>query len=158
MEAEIFVVFDLDGTLADVTHRRHLLEQGDHKAFYAACVDDKPIENVIEILLALRESGDRIEIWTGRSDAVKLETLEWLSKCGVPPSILVRMRPAGERIDDFKLKRRWLRDLAPDDRPMVVFEDRKRCVEMYRGEGITCFQVAPDWDEAVEASQKAAAA
>jgi hypothetical protein len=36
----MFVVFDLDGTLASIEHRRHHLDRKDWKAFFAACVDD----------------------------------------------------------------------------------------------------------------------
>jgi hypothetical protein len=48
-----FYVFDLDGTLADCTHRRHLADAGDWDGFFAACVDDVPIAPVIELLLRL---------------------------------------------------------------------------------------------------------
>lgn len=44
-------IFDLDGTLADLTHRLHFLENKTDKRrwdkFHAACSKDKPKYNVI---------------------------------------------------------------------------------------------------------------
>jgi phosphoglycolate phosphatase-like HAD superfamily hydrolase len=38
------VIFDLDGTLCDISHRLHFIENGnkDWDGFYAACPDDVP--------------------------------------------------------------------------------------------------------------------
>ena len=59
-------------------------------------------------------------------------------------AIHVRMREHRDYTADDELKRGWLiksRDAgrAPD----LVFDDRQRVVDMWRAEGIPCFQVAP---------------
>ena len=52
----MFIVFDLDGTLADDAHRQHHItgDVRDWDAYFAACGDDAPIiEPVMELLLTL---------------------------------------------------------------------------------------------------------
>ena len=137
-----FYVFDLDGTLADCDHRLHHITGAakDWRAFFAACGDDKPLEHTLDLLSHLMEGGHLVEIWTGRSDEAREQTLAWLAAQGItaPPSI--RMRSAGDRRPDDVVKREFLADCAV--RPDIIFEDRERVVEMWRREGIPCFQVA----------------
>lgn len=147
----MFVVFDLDGTLACCEHRQYHIRDFDldcghsgsidWEAFYRACADDKPLGAAINVMRALKSAGARIEIWTGRSDLVKAETISWLVRHGVGVPFM-KMRAHGDHQPDVTLKRGWLRELAPD-RPDLVFEDRARVVAMWREEGIPCFQVAP---------------
>ena len=139
----MFVVFDLDGTLANTDHRKHLVsrENGNKpnwRAFYAACDLDPPHWHTINTLWALFQDGHRIEIWTGRSDEVRDKTEAWLAKhkLGAVP---VRMRAEGDYTPDDVLKRSWLADGRPD----LIFDDRTKVVDMWRAEGIPCFQVAP---------------
>lgn len=154
-------IFDLDGTLALIEHRRHFVDGTDGKkdwrAFFAACVDDVPNTPVIRTLQALRRSGAEVWIWSGRSDEVKAETVEWLQRhgCfGFPTDVLwawpfgaperFRMRKAGDHQDDVTLKRGWLSEIEPPEwnRLTAVFDDRDRVVQMWRDAGVPCFQVA----------------
>ena len=77
------VVFDLDGTLALIEHRRHFVN-GDRKSwqrFFAACVDDEPNAPVIQLARMLAERRDLTLIcFSGRSDEVRAETLAWLDQ------------------------------------------------------------------------------
>lgn len=142
----MFVVFDLDGTLALTAHRQHYLERRpkDYDAFYAACGNDELCLPVFRSLWAHLGAGHRVEIWSGRSDQVRLETIMWFRRSGVPPELLTRMRRAGDYRPDVDVKREWLNEArrkggAPD----VVYDDRDCVVAMWREEGIPCFQVAP---------------
>ena len=48
-----------------------------------------------------------------------------------------------DHCNDDELKLRWLKyAMEARQAPDLVFEDRRRVVEMYRSQGITCFQVA----------------
>lgn len=149
-------IFDLDGTLALIEHRRHLVE-GKHKdwpAFYRACVDDSPNWPVILTLQGLRKAGAEIWIWSGRSDEVWDQTVAWLHKHDCLRSSLLRffhapesfrMRPAGDYTPDVELKRKWLSEIEPPEyaRLAAVFDDRDSVVQMWREAGLSCFQVAP---------------
>lgn len=136
------VIFDLDGTLADVQHRRHYVEGGkkNFNSFYRACVNDKPNLPVICVAQALHTTGYSIWIFSGRSDLVKSETENWLSSHDVPYSKLL-MRKDGDYTPDDVLKWSWM---EPDwkDRILCIYDDRKKVVDMWRSKGIPCFQVA----------------
>jgi hypothetical protein len=150
----MFVVFDLDGTLADCEHRIHHIRmpqsvgadypKQDWRAFYAACKDDSPIWPLMATMEALIRAGHRIEIWTGRSDECRADTEMWLDQYMDRPARdrpFVRMRAAGDHTADHKLKLSWLREA--DWKPDLIFEDRASVVAMWRAEGIICAQVAP---------------
>ena len=136
------VIFDLDGTLALISHRRHFVENGnrDWDGFFGACDKDEPNWPVIDVYHAMRDAGHHVLIWSGRSDAVRDKTESWLEKhLGHVPRL--RMRKAGDYTPDHTLKERWLDELGTP--PAMVFDDRTRVVNMWRDRGVTCFQVAP---------------
>lgn len=141
-----FYVFDLDGTLANCEHRKHLIDGTDDgwRAFFAACLNDKPIQHVIDLLKTLAAAGHRIEIWSGRSDEVIIETKLWLVRHDIDPTLLTKMRPADEQCQDDYLKLQFLRQSVYEGGvPDMVFDDRDQVVAMWRREGIPCAQVAP---------------
>lgn len=146
-------IFDLDGTLADATHRLHFITAGkkDWDSFFLAAEHDAPIQSTISTLKALRSGGAEIWIWTGRSAVVERSTEIWLAKHGIvqwgcfrAPEALM-MRPEGDHRPDTDLKFGWLADLEPPERKRLtaVFEDRSSVVQMWRDAGVTCYQVAP---------------
>lgn len=144
----MFVAFDLDGTLALIDHRLHHIRDGrrNYDAFFAACVDDVLNERVAAALHAHQLAGHKVEIWSARSAAVETETRAWLTANGVNSNLLTHMRAVGDMTEDAKLKRSWMLALHPDERPDVVYDDRQRVVDMWREEGIACFQVTANWE------------
>lgn len=146
-------IFDLDGTLALIDHRRHLVEgeTKDWRAFFAACVLDAPNWPVISSMQALLRSGAEVWIWSGRSAEVMNETLQWLQTVvfgpdGLDPDeVQLTMRREGDFTPDEELKAGWLDDLSQYDRRrlVAVFDDRDKVVAMWRSRGVACFQVAP---------------
>lgn len=143
------VIFDLDGTLALIDHRRHLVEgkEKDWKAFYAACVDDEPNHPVIAAFQSHRAAGHHCMVVSGRSDEVRAETEAWLFEHvyqGEGIAFAPIMRSEGDFTPDDQLKRSWLNDgTIPRDRVLCAYDDRDKVVAMWRTEGIPCFQVAP---------------
>ena len=138
-----FYVFDLDGTLADCSHRLHYLDKKDWRGFFAACPHDEPINHMIELFVTLCRGGHRVEIWSGRSDEVRAETEAWLLEHDIGGSltgpITVLMRNAGDHRPDDEVKREFLRGGGIPD---LIFDDRKRVVDMWRAEGIPCAHIA----------------
>jgi len=154
------IVFDLDGTLSDPTHRLHYIkgERKDWDSFFRESYKDEPIHVTLHILQDLHAQGHSISIWSGRSkgdlNEVRNGTLGWLEKqniavrgefqrnCFITIDALL-MREHGDHRPDVQLKLEWLaasRTLGclPD----LVFEDRGRMVVAWREAGIPCFQVA----------------
>lgn len=140
------MVFDLDGTLALCGHRQHFLERAprDWDSWHAACVNDELCLPVFRTLTAHLQAGHRVEIWTGRSNHVRIETEDWFDRHGIEVGLLTLMRPVGDHRPDIDLKREWLSAARKNGGPPdLVYEDRARVVAMWREEGVACFQVAP---------------
>lgn len=139
------IIFDLDGTLADCRHRRHLVEgkNKDWDKFYQECVNDVPFYHMQPIVVGLWHQEFKIHIWSGRSDVVLYETKGWLLRKGFPYNIL-KMRKEGDYTPDETLKQKWLQDfiLEAGEKPLMVFDDRQKVVDMWRRNGIPCLQVA----------------
>lgn len=140
-------VFDIDGTLADCSHRLHLIQQTpkDWRAFFARCGNDAPIAHMLKIAETLSCDTDVIFV-SGRSDECRTQTLEWLTR-HMPGLSLTRddlyMRRGGDHRDDDIVKMELLAHLRADAwEPIMVFEDRKRVVDAWRAAGIPCAQVA----------------
>jgi hypothetical protein len=139
-------IFDIDGTIADCSHRLHFIQSQpkDWKAFFAACVDDKPIVEVIELIRILNICGFKIMLVTGRSDECRDKTSDWLYSNDVPYSRMY-MRKAGDHRPDNEVKGELLDKLIHDWRSFSirgVFEDRNQVIEMYRKRGLRVYQVA----------------
>jgi len=146
-------IFDLDGTIALIEHRRHIVEdpsKDDSKwrRFYAACDKDQPNEAVIRVMESLRLFAD-VWIFSGRSSEVRDKTVAWLTEHTLfmkhELEDTLTMRDEGDYTADDVLKRKWLDGLLVDDRRRLVaaFDDRDRVVKMWRDAGVPCFQVAP---------------
>ena len=146
------VIFDLDGTLADITSRRELSIKDNGKMDWDTFFNPKMISlddpniPVIKMAQMLKEQGFFILILSGRSKATKGRTIDWLDKHNVPFDVL-KMRPTGKDwhfMKDSLLKSIWLKELFdnPTEEIFAVFDDRNQVVDMWRDNGLTVFQVA----------------
>ena len=141
------IIVDLDGTLANIEHRLHLIRgpKKDWNAFFLACSEDSPVSSVIDLVSALIKgagTGCETFIFSGRSEAVQEETLEWLSKHIHWPYSLT-MRPKRDFRPDEVLKAEFAdRHNLNAKNVLCVIDDRRRVVEMWRAKGFLCLQVA----------------
>lgn len=143
-------IFDIDGTIADATHRLHFIQ--DHvprkwDEFFAETINDAPKYEILTVMQALEAVGHTIWLWSARPERTRDATIDWLKRHDVFMNRLavdLRMRPDDDRRHDDILKEEWLHSLSEVDRAHLagVFEDRARVAEMYRRNGVTCFQVA----------------
>lgn len=137
-------LFDIDGTLADCSHRlRHIQkEPKDWRAFFAECQGDKPISHIVRLAITLSDADQSIVYVSGRSSECEAETMTWLIETGLPEAPLY-MRKEGDHRDDDVVKSELLdRVLADGWKPIMAFDDRSRVVKMWRSRGIPCAQVA----------------
>ena len=141
------VIFDLDGTLADIEKRRNLSTKDNGKMDWDKFFDPKNIKldepNLPVVLLAkmMWDKGFRIAIFSGRLNVTQTATERWLEEHEIKWDIL-RMRPKHMKfVDDAELKREWLHELGKDSVFLVV-DDRKKVVDMWRKEGMDVWQVA----------------
>ena len=98
------VMSDIDGVLARVEHREHLMLSSKWIEYNEACVDDKPNTEAIALLMGYYERGYHIVLISGRSETVSTETQEWLLENGVPYHALM-LRPLSNKRDnaDYKM-------------------------------------------------------
>ena len=153
------IIADLDGTLADLTHRLHHVKKikeqqhvkgtkRDWGAFHAECVNDKPITDVIEIVLGLITAPDvdrELYVLSGRNAIVRKETTQWLEEhvSGVEDwDTRLLMRKGHDFRPDTEVKLDMVQDLGitPDD-VLCIFDDRQSVVDMWRANGYRCLQV-----------------
>jgi phosphoglycolate phosphatase-like HAD superfamily hydrolase len=133
--------FDIDGTLSDPSHRLHHIQKKpkDWRAFFAACDGDAPIPHMIDLAQMLPAP---VVCLSGRSDECRQLTVEWLTKHGVLIHGLF-MRKAGDYRDDSVVKVELLAEAREAGfEPIMIFEDRKRVVDVWRKLGIPCAQIA----------------
>jgi hypothetical protein len=150
------VIFDLDGTLANTDARMRLAtanktREADYdKIDWSVLHDpeniklDLPNVPVVAMCTLLYDSGASIYIFSGRSDRTKLATKLWLEQHDIKYHKLV-MRPSSKKemyISDQVLKKNMLDDHCADlSQVLGVFDDRQKVVDMWRENGLTCFQV-----------------
>lgn len=125
---------DVDGTLADNTARDpfawHLVGQ------------DSLIEPVARMVRALATDA-RIVVMSGRDEVCSDATRVWLAEHQIPMDALF-MRKAGDMRKDAVVKAELFHQhVAPRWNVLGVIDDRRQVVEMWRGMGLMCAQVAP---------------
>jgi hypothetical protein len=147
------IIFDLDGTLANVDKRRDLAMKSGKMDwdvwFNPENIQlDEPNEPVVKTAQLFAETGFTIAIFSGRLDTTEKSTRSWLARHRIPFHFL-NMRPVNKKfVPDDVLKKSWLlkheqaREFGKDSVFMVV-DDRQKVVDMWRGLGLTVFQVAP---------------
>lgn len=146
------VIFDIDGTIADSSHRLRFLEEvpKDWDAFFNPknLEMDRTLTFGIRALNLHREANDRIMFSTGRPERTRMATYMWL-RSALGLSIrdhydpIIAMRADGDRRPSYEVKRDNLHKmLALGIKPEVAYEDRADDAAMYREEGLFVFQVA----------------
>lgn len=136
------IIFDIDGTLADCTHRLHHIEQSpkDWDAFFAECGNDSPILETTAVCQALHTCHFDIGFWTGRPERTRDATVAWL---GFFVGRWTQWRPLRMRGDnDHRPDTVVKMEYIDGDPPDLIFEDRQRVVDAYRERGIRVYQVA----------------
>ena len=140
-------IFDIDGTVADLTHRLHYILREDSAkdwdTFYTQCIDDRPIPDVVQILRRLDSTNAEIIFVTGRSEICYDQTRQWLDRfVGIKEYLLFMRAPTDHREDKDVKQELFDKHIKGKFIVLGAFEDRKQCVDMWRENNITCYQVA----------------
>jgi hypothetical protein len=150
------IICDIDGTIADLTHRLHYIGKNlpsgavagkkDWKAFHGSVGNDAFHHDMRTILWMLHDglSDDAMVVYvSGRMDSCRDGTESWLRRNDFPVGPLY-MRAEGDYRPDYEVKEEILdRDLklTPDD-VLCVLDDRDQVVQMWRRRGFRVLQVA----------------
>lgn len=151
------IICDIDGTIADISHRLHFIQDQpkDWDSFFAECIHDRPIIPVIEAVKRLSRGSD-LYFLTGRPESIRRETFLWLERVGFfLPSVRsplgncsdLIMRRTGDHRPDTRVKPElllsYLSSLGKDESSVdLILEDRSSMVKVWRDMGFLCFQVA----------------
>ncbi len=166
------VIFDLDGTLANIDARRLKAGSPSGKTPTPSKMDwdvffdpdniklDTPNDPVIKMAQLFKKDGFKIVIFSGRNDRSFDTTKQWLKKFDVPFDLLV-MRPDKFKSDSWPiadgnpatsdmrfmpddiLKKKMLDTFVDINDVFLVVDDRQKVVDMWRDLGLNTFQVAP---------------
>ena len=139
------IIFDVDGTIADVEHRRHLVsgDNKDWKNFRLATVDDTPVQWVCDIAKRFIAQGDDVAFFSARNESereiTELQIKKWIGDGHKG----VFLRPNGDYTPDEVFKSQ-LADKFEKFGGVIdlVFDDRNKVVDMWRARGTTVVQVA----------------
>lgn len=130
------VLVDIDGTLADLTHRLHFVEKTpkDWKGFFAEMAHDAPRLDVIKKVKKLSKLHN-IVLVSARPEAYRPETKAWLKKYKIPYETLI-MRPNGDSRPDNEIKQDMLNTYLKKDMIEMVIDDRPRVIRMWQENGL----------------------
>ncbi len=83
--ADEIVIFDIDGTLADVSERIHHVRNKpkNWNAFFQGMAQDKAIHSMVRLCNILYASGIQIILCSGRNEEHREQTVEWLAQQSV---------------------------------------------------------------------------
>lgn len=138
-ELERAYLVDLDGTVANISHRT---------SPYAAneCLNDAPINSVIDTIIALYKSGYKIVFMSGRTDEFYDLSKQWIDKYitinNFPIEYKLFMRKTNDtRSDDIIKKELFDNNIRNKYYVVGVFDDRPRVIRMWREIGLIVFQL-----------------
>jgi uncharacterized HAD superfamily protein len=136
-------VFDLDGTICDVRHRRQYVatKPRNWDAWNAGLVNDTPNVAVQKVFQALRNDQEvDLIIVSGRSDDYKEQTIKWLTDNEIFYDEIY-MRKYKDHRDDAVVKNEIADEIEKTHKILGVFDDRQRVVNMWIERGIWVFDV-----------------
>ena len=143
------IIVDIDGTLANVDHRRHYIEKKDWKNFFMHMTGDTVnewcrdlMDSVWEGMQCTSKPPFEVLLVTGRPGNFRHVTEAWLKANGIHYEQLFT-RAEGDYRKDTVVKLE-IYEKHIKDKYEIVFavDDRSSVVQMWREQGITCLQCA----------------
>ena len=137
------IVFDIDGTLANIEHRRSFVatKPKNWRAFTAGISNDTAHQDIVELTHLFWNAGHHIILCSGRGEESRDVTEKQMIDFTVPYHQLY-MRSAKDHRPDDIIKVELLQQIRKDwGNPKYWFDDRTRVVNAIRAEGVRVLQV-----------------
>lgn len=134
---------DVDGVIADGSHRQHHLQDGpkDWEAFFAECDGDAPLVNEIAMVNTI-DPAIHVVLLTARPHHLRDKTLTWLASVDLRWDALILRGKKDGRLRSPQFKQRSVRQLRKQGyNPLVAFDDDMRNVDMFRAEDVPCVYI-----------------
>lgn len=137
------VVVDIDGVVADVTHRLHLLDRRPRRweEFFNAAAADPDLPEGVALVTEL-PAGHALCWLTGRPERNRRITEQWLAHHGMPDRPLL-MRADQDHRPARQAKRDHLRRLRRTHRIALVVDDDPAVIAMLTEDGLP--HLLADW-------------
>ncbi len=142
------ILVDIDGTLANVQHRRPFLdkEEPDWQSFNESCIVDEPNEWCLDLIDGMFDAGFMVVLLSARTEQYRFATETWLEAHGVKYHNLL-MRTVGDfRSDEVVKEEIYNKEIKNQYSVSFVVDDRQKVVDMWRRIGVTCLQ-CDKWEE-----------
>lgn len=138
------IICDIDGTLADLTHRLHYVkgETKDWDSFFDQVWEDSFRRDVWDQVRADATKYDAEVVFvSGRSDRTREDTRDWLDRHIGYGDFKLIMRQSWDRRDDTVVKREMYDKYLSRMRVVRVYDDRPRVIRMWRDLGLDVVDV-----------------
>ena len=144
------IVIDIDGTLTDISHRKHFALKRDWYGFHGKLMNDPIREDVAWLIRSNWNNPEserpKIILCTGRPERYREKTNEWLAKNDMKKFIdVLLMRPKSDHKSDTEVKPKMLENYFGSrqktlDSVLFVIDDRVKVVKAWRDYGLQCWQ------------------
>lgn len=140
-------IFDVDGTLCDVSGIRHYLNNGNRNfnAFHSESVNCPPHQWVVEMAQETRNNDIAIIVVTARKSRWFNHTWWWLNENRVPYDELL-MRDDWDQRPDYEVKNDILTRIRARWNPLFAVDDNPNVIELWQQNGIPAI-VVPGWED-----------
>lgn len=133
------VVCDIDGTVADCSHRQHHVAKSpkDWKAFFAEMDKDTPRTDIHEAAKeAAKEAGAQLVFVSARPEDHREVTEQWLREHGMTSYSHLLMRRKGDKRPDTDVKGDIYQRYLKQYDIVRVFDDRPAVIRMWQEHGL----------------------
>lgn len=139
------IICDLDGTLADIDHRIHFVqeEKKDWRSFSKAQDKDLLHKWCSELIFAMKKQDYYIILLSGRGEKYRYLTEDWLKRHNIIYDQLFLRARKDYRNDDIIKKEIYENHIKEEYDILFVLDDRLAVVKMWREIGLICLQC--DW-------------
>jgi FMN phosphatase YigB (HAD superfamily) len=146
-------IFDVDGTLVDVSSIRYYVNERDPKfsgkklweRFHGSALNCPPIPQAVYEYLRAREEGLRILVVTARMNVWALPTLLWLKENGIEHDELYMRRNLDFR-KDYVVKRELYEEILADGyEPVRAIDDNPNVIRLWQEVGLETI-IIPGWE------------
>ena len=146
------VIFDMDGTLADVSSIRHYLRRFDESKgrnikdfdlFHSESVNVPPHNHVVNAAQVARMLGHDVLVVTARPHVWRHHTAWWLVMHDIHSDALF-MRNNNDYREDYEVKRDMLATIRKVWNPIHAWDDNPNIIRLWKEEDIPT-TVVPGW-------------
>ena len=148
------VIFDMDGTLADVSSIRHHIKKFDETKrrvvkhfhrFHAESVSVPAHDYVVNAAQMAKMMGHDVLVVTARKHMWRHHTAWWLAMHNVPSDMLI-MRGNEDNRKDYEVKKDMLNTIRKAYNVIHAWDDNPSIIKLWTKEGIPT-TVVPGWED-----------